>query len=92
MSTEQNTIKKLKHELKEKDKEISRLKKELRRRDDVSEDYHALLDEVDDTDRRPTGIESKSDGCPKCFALATKTNIGKFVLVRCTNCDWRQRK
>jgi uncharacterized protein YlxW (UPF0749 family) len=90
MSTERverNLIKRLKEMVKSQQKELNKLKKELNRREDVSEEYKELLNET----APKYEVDSRLE-CPKCFATAVIIDLGRFKLYRCNMCDWRQKK
>lgn len=84
-----DVVKKLKEILREQNREIARLKKELGRREDVSEEYKDLLKECDSM---PIPTQTNKDLCPKCSSPSKSVPIGKFILIRCTVCKWRTRK
>lgn len=88
-ATYKDTIQKLKAVCRNQQKELARLRKELDRREDVSDDYKELLnDPVLDVQVCST----LGTHCPQCSATVSKVVIGKFSLTRCNSCDWRIRK
>ena len=88
-TTLKETIRELKSINRGQQKEIARLRKELDRRQDLSDDYQELLSE---TDGQKQAIRNAPQNCPKCSADVQASPIGKFLLVTCKECDWRQRK
>lgn len=69
-------------------KENERLRKELGRRGDVSEEYSELLQEVDQLDL-PT--HQKKDACPVCgTGTISNVDLGPRKFVSCSACKYRK--
>lgn len=84
--TDYDTIRTLKSIIRNQQKEIASLKKELNKLEaNIPEDEYEQEEHVQQR-------ESIPPSCPKCGAAALETPIGKFTLQRCTRCTWRARK
>lgn len=83
---DKDAIRELKAINRSQQKELARLRKELDRRQDLSDDYKEALMIADEATKATK--ESKKSNCPDC---GSRVQVGEFILT-CTGCNWRKRK
>lgn len=86
-TTEKDQIQDMRAIISEQKKEIQRLRRELNRRENVSEDYKELLHEVD---LEPQQYHKK-DYCPECGKGILKVvDLGIRRIIRCSICEYKK--
>ena len=79
---EQTEITKLKHKILEQEKEIAKLKRNMKR-----------VEEIDTNDYAETKKSMYTQPrCPKCSTVVSVTPVGGFTLKICPECKWRVRE